>query len=309
MDGHRGHPTEGPVLIEVNTGGGFDLPQLASGRGFLTDEVGDFLQKLRIANIDASVISERNNMVSGHGCLCCRADPGVGRRRKSSRCSRAAISSATRSGRRVAGLAGFESGVRGVPGRAVRAGGEFLLVGALPGAEGAGAGGRRAGVLIPAFTFAAVPSAIVHAGCEPVLVNVGANYRIETDEFAAKLAEGAGRGHRRPHARPHVGHGRDRQGSAPRGTVPMIEDAAHSLRNRWAGRLVGTMGRVGCFSFQSYKLVNAGEGGMLVTRDPEVIARAVIMSGAYEHNWKKHPLVQRPLSGAGRTGCRSTTCG
>lgn len=33
---------QGPVLIEINTGGGFDLPQLASGQGFLTDEVRDF---------------------------------------------------------------------------------------------------------------------------------------------------------------------------------------------------------------------------------------------------------------------------
>jgi hypothetical protein len=35
---------DGPVLIEINTGGGFDLPQLASGRGFLTDEVRDFFR-------------------------------------------------------------------------------------------------------------------------------------------------------------------------------------------------------------------------------------------------------------------------
>ena len=32
----------GPVLIEINTGGGFDLPQLASGRGFLTGDVVEF---------------------------------------------------------------------------------------------------------------------------------------------------------------------------------------------------------------------------------------------------------------------------
>ncbi|MEK9661332.1 MAG: hypothetical protein VW644_06305 [Alphaproteobacteria bacterium] len=35
---------DGPVLIEINTGGGFDLPQLASGEGFLTDEVGEFFR-------------------------------------------------------------------------------------------------------------------------------------------------------------------------------------------------------------------------------------------------------------------------
>jgi dTDP-4-amino-4,6-dideoxygalactose transaminase len=35
-------------------------------------------------------------------------------------------------------------------------------------------------------------------------------------------------------------------------------------------------------------LVNAGEGGILITDDAYLVARAVIMSGAYEHNWKKH---------------------
>jgi hypothetical protein len=35
---------DGPLLIEINTGGGFDLPQLASGEGFLTDEVRSFFR-------------------------------------------------------------------------------------------------------------------------------------------------------------------------------------------------------------------------------------------------------------------------
>jgi dTDP-4-amino-4,6-dideoxygalactose transaminase len=39
-------------------------------------------------------------------------------------------------------------------------------------------------------------------------------------------------------------------------------------------------------------MVNAGEGGIMITDDAELIARAVIMSGAYEHNWKKHPVLQ-----------------
>jgi hypothetical protein len=96
----------------------------------------------------------------------------------------------------------------------------------------------------------------------------------------------------------------------------VIEDAAHSLGTLWHGRKIGTIGAIGCFSFQSYKLVNAGEGGILITDDADLVARAVIMSGAYEHNWKKHkgpearttPNWPRP-SPAGRTCCRSTTCG
>jgi dTDP-4-amino-4,6-dideoxygalactose transaminase len=149
---------------------------------------------------------------------------------------------------------------------------------------------RGARVLIPAFTFAAVPSAVLHADCVPVLVEVGDNYRIDLDDFAAKLpgADAVLISHMR-------GHTSDMDAimdMAEAAGLPVIEDAAHSLGTTWAGRNIGTIGRVGCFSFQSYKLVNAGEGGILVTDDADLAARAVIMSGAYEHNWKKHPVLQ-----------------
>jgi perosamine synthetase len=148
---------------------------------------------------------------------------------------------------------------------------------------------RGAKVLIPAFTFAAVPSAVVHADCEPVLVEVGANYRIDLEDFHAKL-DGAD-AILISHMRGHTSDMDEIMAEAFARGLPVIEDAAHSLGTSWGGRKIGTIGKVGCFSFQSYKLVNAGEGGILITDDPEVIARAVIMSGAYEHNWKKHKAV------------------
>ncbi len=144
-------------------------------------------------------------------------------------------------------------------------------------------------VLIPAFTFAAVPSAVVHAECVPVLVECGANYRIDLVDFEAKL-EGAD-AVLISHMRGHTSDMDAIMSLAEARGLPVIEDAAHSLGTLWDGRKIGTIGKIGCFSFQSYKLLNAGEGGMLITDDPEIAARAVIMSGAYEHNWKKHALV------------------
>jgi perosamine synthetase len=149
---------------------------------------------------------------------------------------------------------------------------------------------RGARVLIPAFTFAAVPSAVVHADCEPVLVEVGDTYRIDMDDFAAKLPDAAAV--MISHMRGHTSDMDTIMALCDAAGIPVIEDAAHSLGTTWAGRNIGTIGRVGCFSFQSYKMVNAGEGGILVTDDPEIAARAVIMSGAYEQNWKKHPGLQ-----------------
>ena len=146
---------------------------------------------------------------------------------------------------------------------------------------------RGAKVLIPAFTFAAVPSSVVHAECEPVLVEVGENYRVDMADFAAKLPQA--QAVMISHMRGHTSDMDAIMALCDGAGIPVIEDAAHSLGTVWGGRNIGTVGRVGCFSFQSYKLVNAGEGGIMITDDPEIAARAIIMSGAYETNWKKHP--------------------
>ena len=153
---------------------------------------------------------------------------------------------------------------------------------------------RGARVLVPAFTFAAVPSAVVHADCEPVLVEVGADMRIDLADFEAKL-DGAS-AILISHMRGHTSDMDAIMAAARARGLPVIEDAAHSLGTTWNGRNIGTIGKIGCFSFQSYKLINAGEGGILVTDDAELIARAVIMSGAYEHNWKKHKVVSNSFA-------------
>ena len=146
---------------------------------------------------------------------------------------------------------------------------------------------RDAKVLIPAFTFAAVPSAVVHADCKPVLVDVQDNYRVDMADFEAKLA-GDIKAVIISHMRGHTSDMDAIMALCDAADVPVIEDAAHSLGTQWHGRKIGTIGKIGCFSFQSYKMLNAGEGGILITDDADLIARAVIMSGAYEHNWKKH---------------------
>ena len=149
---------------------------------------------------------------------------------------------------------------------------------------------RGANVLIPAFTFAAVPSAVVHADLTPVLVEVGDNYRVDMADFAAKLDHASAV--LISHMRGHTSDMDAIMALCAARSIPVIEDAAHSLGTTWHGRNIGTIGKIGCFSFQSYKLVNAGEGGILITDDPELAARCVIMSGAYETNWKKHPGMQ-----------------
>ncbi|KZY30308.1 aminotransferase [Roseovarius sp. HI0049] len=146
---------------------------------------------------------------------------------------------------------------------------------------------RDARVLIPAFTFAAVPSSVIHADCVPVLCEVADNYRIDMADFEARLDTDIS-AVIISHMRGHTSDMDAIMRLCDARNIPVVEDAAHSLGTTWHGRNIGTLGRVGCFSFQSYKLVNAGEGGILITDDADLVARAVIMSGAYEHNWAKH---------------------
>ena len=145
---------------------------------------------------------------------------------------------------------------------------------------------RNARVLLPAFTFAAVPSSVIHADFIPVLCECGDDYRIDFKDFKKKIknADAVLISHMR-------GHTSDMDiilSECKQADIPLIEDAAHSLGTTWNGKRIGTIGDIGCFSFQSYKLLNSGEGGIFITDNPELFAKAVIMSGAYEHNWIKH---------------------
>ena len=144
----------------------------------------------------------------------------------------------------------------------------------------------KARVLMPAFTFAAVPSSVIHADFIPILCECRDDYRLDLIDFKEKIktADAVLISHMR-------GHTSDMDiilSECKQADIPLIEDAAHSLGTTWNGKKIGTIGDIGCFSFQSYKMLNSGEGGIFITDNPELFAKAVIMSGAYEHNWIKH---------------------
>jgi perosamine synthetase len=142
-------------------------------------------------------------------------------------------------------------------------------------------------VLVPGFTFTAVPSAIVNVHAIPVFVECTGDYRLDIDDLRRKIARETGillLSHMRGHisdmdaiAELCATHG-----------ITLIEDAAHALGARWRDKRIGSFGKVGCFSFQSNKIINAGEGGMLTTDDEEVLVKTTYLSGAYETNYKKH---------------------
>jgi dTDP-4-amino-4,6-dideoxygalactose transaminase len=63
--------------------------------------------------------------------------------------------------------------------------------------------------------------------------------------------------------------------------VTVIEDCAHTMGASWGGVASGRHGAIACYSMQTYKHINAGEGGFLISDDPALMARAVLLSGSY----------------------------
>jgi len=61
----------------------------------------------------------------------------------------------------------------------------------------------------------------------------------------------------------------------------LIEDCAHTMGAKWQDKRSGNFGLAGCFSTQTYKHMNSGEGGLLTSDDAEFMARAIILSGSY----------------------------
>ena len=136
-------------------------------------------------------------------------------------------------------------------------------------------------VLCNAFTLAPVPGAIVHAACRPVLVDIDPGLSIDLDDLEAKIASSGARVLLLSHMRGHVGDVEAVAALCDRHGVTLIEDCAHTLGARWNGRAVGSFGRVACYSAQTFKHINGGEGGILATDDPDIAARATILSGSY----------------------------
>ena len=136
-------------------------------------------------------------------------------------------------------------------------------------------------VLMNAFTLAPVPGAITHAGARPALVGITADYRIDVGDLRRAADETGARWLLLSYMRGHIPNLDELVVTCGELGINLIEDCAHTMGARWDGRSTGTFGVAGCFSSQSFKHVNSGEGGLLVTDDDDVAAKAVLLSGSY----------------------------
>ena len=158
-------------------------------------------------------------------------------------------------------------------------------------------------VFTNAFTFTAVPSSIVHANGIPIYVECNKDYILDIDDFIKKV-------HANPevkffilsHMRGHISDMKTIKEICGEFNIYLIEDCAHSLGAKWYDEQqeksipVGHHGQIACFSSQSYKLLNSGEGGLIATDDEKIAAYAILGAGSYEKLYKKH--IARPFNDA-----------
>ncbi len=145
-------------------------------------------------------------------------------------------------------------------------------------AVGVGPGDR---VLTNGFTLAPVPGAIASVGAQPVLVEVTPDLVIDLDDLAAKIQSSGARVLMLSHMRGHICDMDRLMELCDGARLTVIEDCAHTMGAAWGGVPSGRHGMIGCYSTQTYKHVNSGEGGLLVSDDDTLMARMILLSGSY----------------------------
>ncbi len=151
-------------------------------------------------------------------------------------------------------------------------------------ALGVGAGDE---VIVPAWTFLATAAAVLMVNAVPVLVDVDPDTGcIDPDLVEVAITERTA-----AVIAVHIaGHPADMDRLTEicsRRGLALVEDCAHAHGSRWNGRMVGTLGDVGTYSFQASKLMTGGEGGAVVSRSPEVLdaARSYADCGRRPGEW------------------------
>jgi dTDP-4-amino-4,6-dideoxygalactose transaminase len=128
-------------------------------------------------------------------------------------------------------------------------------------------------VIVPAYTFVATYSAIVFAGGIPVLAEIDESLTLDPADVERRIT---------PRTRAvmpvhMLGNPCDMDAimdSARRHGLVVVEDACQANGASYHGRPIGSIGAVGCFSLNLFKIISAGDGGLLVTNSPELYERA-----------------------------------
>ena len=136
-------------------------------------------------------------------------------------------------------------------------------------------------VLTNGFTLSPVPGAIAAVGGKAALVECTSDLVLDLDHLEQQIQLSGSRLLLLSHMRGHLVDMDKLCALLERTSVALIEDCAHTMGASFNGRKSGTHGVMACFSTQTYKHINSGEGGLLTSDNDEMMARAIILSGSY----------------------------
>jgi len=135
------------------------------------------------------------------------------------------------------------------------------------------AGVRGETVLCPSNTFMATPLAAIRAGAEVEFVDCRRDdLCMSFDDFEAKAERHRPRAAILVHIGGHIAFDAERIGAYCRENgIFLLEDCAHAHGAGWNGRRPGAFGNAGVYSLYATKTISTGEGGVLVSSDPDLI--------------------------------------
>lgn len=128
-------------------------------------------------------------------------------------------------------------------------------------------------VIVPGYTFIASISSVIACGAVPVLAEVDESLTLDPGDVEKRIT---------PKTKAILGvhmlgnpcNNDALRGVADRHNIMYIEDAAQAFGGMYKGKYLGTMGKIGIYSFNLFKTINAGDGGMVVTDDEDLYTTA-----------------------------------
>jgi dTDP-4-amino-4,6-dideoxygalactose transaminase len=131
-------------------------------------------------------------------------------------------------------------------------------------------------VIVPGFTFVATISSVIYARARPVLAEVDESFNLDPHDVEARITPRT-KAIIAVHMLGNPARIDELKAVASRHGVAFIEDAAQAFGATYDGRWVGTHGAAGIYSFNEYKTITCGDGGMLITSDEDLYRRAFAM--------------------------------
>lgn len=124
-------------------------------------------------------------------------------------------------------------------------------------------------VIVPGFTFVASISAIVYTGAVPVLAEIDRTFNLDPADVKDRISPRT-KAIMAVHMMGNPARLQELKRIADINNLYLIEDCCQAFGAAYQGRPIGSIGHVGAFSFNIYKTITSGDGGMVITDDEEL---------------------------------------